>query len=319
MIKTWIFLVMMAGAGCATVRLPTPSFYTSRAITVETADLFDQRTRSTLGNENWKGDWLMRRERLEAIDGELRNAKPDLVVFQGVLNKKGNPSESDVNIIGKGALSDYQWARSLLMLYEDTQEELSHVVAAGLPLRISQESEDFAKVWAIGIDGFLSVAVVEMDEQPILVFNLQMPSGSNAVDLWYRFVTERILEVIENGAFCKDRIIVAGFIPSGPEWAAYQDMLIDLGLKDASTGFCQVASDCFTATPLNELYMATAGGVSPSQVDRILVRNRTAVLSGERVFLSPLQDSRYAKKYGLTQMWPTVRFGWSATIRLPRC
>lgn len=272
-----------------------------------------------MSQENWKGDWLFRRERLEAIDNELRTSKPDLVLMQGVLSKKGSPSESDENILEMGALNGYQWSRSLLNLYEDTQEEVFHAVAAGLPLRISRESDEIAKVWAIGIDGFLSVTLVEMDEQPIYVFNLEMPSGSETVDLWYRFVGERVREVLDKNPDCSDRVVIAGYIPGGPGWKAYQDMLRDLGLKDASLGYCEIASDCFTATPLNDIYMAAVGGKSPSQVDRILVNSNAVVLAGGRVFAEPIPQSRYAKKYGLNQSWPSQRFGWSTTLRLPHC
>jgi hypothetical protein len=89
--------------GCALLGIRSSERYDERSFSILNLNLFNQRTPSTLSRKNWKGDWLFRRERLELIDEQLRISRPDIVVFQELLTRRGSPSESDINILNFGA------------------------------------------------------------------------------------------------------------------------------------------------------------------------------------------------------------------------
>jgi endonuclease/exonuclease/phosphatase family metal-dependent hydrolase len=178
----------------------------SRFITIQTLSLFNQREPSRLAKVSWKGDWVFRRERLELIDRELRNIKPDLLILQEAMSKMESPSESDRNILLAGALNEYDWHMRVTKEYEDSQEVESMAVAAGLPLRIDRaKTLSRRELWDIGDEGFLVATTIDVDGTPLTVFNVQMPYSENNRDLWYLFIKDRILERIKEEGTCPRR------------------------------------------------------------------------------------------------------------------
>lgn len=173
--------------------------------------------------------------------------------------------------------------------------------------------------WVMGAGGFLQAVTIEHEGQSITLFNVQMPPQADASHLWYSFVQERIAERIARDKLCPKRVIVAGFMPADEVAPRYRSFVTALGLKDAARGFCQIDSRCYTATPTNDVFVATVGDESPTRVDRIFVHNSALVASSSRNFDDSDPSNRYARDFGLARLWPTQRFGWVASVRLARC
>lgn len=318
----WLALVGLLGVGCITPGRSQPSHYDHRSVSMQTLNLFNQRRPSGFTRESWKGDWLYRRERLEVIDSELRNSRPDLVMYQELMEKRNSGSESDRAILGYGALRGYEWSLALTGYYSDTQEDEYQGVAVGLPLKIAGAERPLQeRLWTIGPDGFLSLTVVELDEQPIYVFSVQMPDQEN-LNTWYSYLEEIMKRIVQKDSVCLRRVVVAGYLPGGASSKEFASLLRSLEMKDTGVGHgkCEVASDCYTGTPLNELFMVTSGSVSPAQFDRILVHESAALNYSGVIYNAPAsKESVLAAKFGMTKLWPTRRFGWTASVRFARC
>ena len=299
-----------------------PSFSSSkldrRPTSVLFVDLFDQRTGPSNSEYNWKGDWLFRRERLTLIDRALTVSKPDVALFQDLLAKRGSPSDSDKNILSKGALEGYEWQLVDERLFEDTGELSYHGFASSLPLRLLATPGQ--KYWPIGVDGGLSLAKVEIDGQPVLIFNLKMPTQSVQLDKWYQLVLDRILTEQKVHGVCADRLVLAGYIPGQPSWQEFQNLLNTLGLVDSATNFCLLAKDCFTETTANALYASVINTVENSRSIRVFWPQSSLVTSSQRV-LDELRvsGSERSKRYGISTLTPTLRYGWLTQARLAKC
>ncbi len=314
----WILLAL-ALQGCVTGLFDFSAGYDQRPLTLQTLSLFTQRVPSRLARRSWKGDWVFRRDRLELIDEELRSAKPDLLMLQGVMAKVGSTAEGDRRILSAGALLDYDWREGVVEEYADTQEMQSLAIAVGLGSKFVSVDTRERELWLMGTGGFLLAATVDYEDQPVTVFNVQMPPQPDPDQLWYSFVQERIVERLKRLRHCPKRVIVGGFLPGDESIRRFDDFTKKLQLKDLATGFCQIASNCFTATPTNDLYEATVGNESPSRVDRIFTHQSALVYSSGRNFDDPDAGSRYVREFGMSRLWPVQRFGWTAQVRLARC
>ncbi|MBF0440316.1 MAG: hypothetical protein HQK54_00265 [Oligoflexales bacterium] len=296
--------------------------YDNTSLSIQTINLFNQNGSSTITGRSWKSDWLFRRERLEIIDDSFRQTKPDIIVFQEMLSKKGNPSESDFNILSKSSLKGYTWDVIPVDELSDSRELEYHGVATSFPVSVVTQPETNQFFWQIGQNGYMSLTILNFENhQNILIFNLNMPSLSNQNDFQiYNNIEEYIRKFLsDNTTYCAKRIVIAGYIPSSPISVNYKRFLDNLELKDSSLGFCQTASDCYTGTNLNDLYLAAYGETLPEQLDRILV-HRSALISSSNVFFNiPKESTQYLKTYGITKLWPSKRFGWRTTLRFSRC
>jgi hypothetical protein len=311
--------VCLALTGCVTELFDLSGGFDGRAVTVQTADLFNQRAPSRLAKRSWKGDWILRRDRLEMVDTELRNSKPDLILLQDVMAKEGSGAESDYRILKAGALTDYEWRLSKVESYEDTQETQSMAIAVGIGLRFIPTAEGERETWVMGAGGYLAAATVEYEDQPLLVFDVQMPPHNDNDYLWYSFVQERIKERVARAKTCMKRVIVAGYLPGDEGARRYVEVLAELKLRDAALGFCQIPNKCFTATPANDLYLASVGDEAPTRTDKILFHQSALLYSSARNFEDSDPNSRYIREFGVNRLWPTQRFGWVANARLARC
>ncbi len=319
MVRALTLLFFLFGlSGCATWFVTKFSSYDSRSISFETLSLFNQRENSNVSQKSWRGDWLFRRERLELVDRELRSIRPDVMVFQQLMAKKGSPSDSDRNILGSGALGGYAWDVFRVREFEDTGEEQFNAVAIGLPVQLAP-IELKSRNWAVGLDGNVSVSVLRLENDPILLFNVEMPTNDRNLGLWYQFLEEKMIEVLKSSPqFCPERLVVAGVLPNG-FGASGLSFIEKLELRDVSEGMCEIASDCFTGTPLNELFMATSGNQPPGHMDRIFVHQTAIVASSSVVFRNMESAPRYGSVYGLSRLWPSQRFGWGTSVRLAKC
>ena len=306
-------------SSCALLGFEPAVRYDGRSFTIMNLNLFNQRIPSTMSQKNWKGDWLFRRERLELIDEQLRISRPDIVVFQELLTRRGRPSDSDINILSYGALEGYEWDADLVTQYKDSQEMQYHATAVGLPVKLTDREQYIKKHWGIGVEGFMSYSLLELDQVPILLVNIAMPQNLQKVDYWYKFVRNELRELIDTLHLCKERMIIAGYVPGGLAWEGYSELLAEFELKDTASGYCEAASDCLTSSNLNDLFMSTSQGQSPSHSERILV-HKDAIVGSSSVVMNKMRDKTiYGGAYGQQRLWASRVFGWLSEIRLSQC
>ena len=293
--------------------------YDERSFSVLNLNLFNQRTPSSLSTKNWKGDWLFRRERIELVDEQLRITRPDIVVLQEALTRRDSPSESDMNILGAGALEGYEWDASLVQSFRDTQEMQYNATAVGLPVKLVSRDVNLRSVWPVGLDGAMSYSVLELDQNPILLVNIQMPDIAQKADAWYPFVRAELRQLLKNTGICKERMMISGHVPGSSIWKEYSEFITEFSLKDTSSGFCEAASDCLTTSPQNDLFAAINNGQSASHSERILVHSDAIIFSSGTVMMKMRQTSVNGPQYGVHRLWASPNFGWGAELRLAKC
>ncbi len=320
--KLWrwpLVLMCLQLSSCTLLGFEAPDRYDGRSFTIMNLNLFNQRIASNMSQKNWKGDWLFRRERLELIDEQLRISRPDIVVFQELLTRRGSPSESDINILSYGALEGYEWDADLVTQYKDSQEMQYQAAAVGLPVKLADKEQFTKKHWGIGVEGFMSFSLLELDQNPILLINLAMPQNVQKVDYWYKFVRTELRELMTNLQVCRQRLIIAGYVPGGLAWEGYSEFLNEFELKDTASGYCEAASDCLTSSNLNDLFMSTSQGQSPSHSERILV-HKDAIVNSSTVVMNKMRDKTiYGGAYGQQRLWASRVFGWLSELRLAQC
>ncbi|MBC7659612.1 MAG: hypothetical protein H7249_07880 [Chitinophagaceae bacterium] len=311
--------LLFSQTSCALFGGQGPREFDERSFSILNLNLFNQRTQSALSTKNWKGDWLYRRERLELVDEQLRVSRPDIVVLQEALTRRDSPSESDMNILSAGALEGYEWDASLVQSYRDTQEMQYSAAAVGLPVKLVARDMALKSVWPIGVDGAMSYSLLELDQFPILVVNLQMPEATQKADAWYGFVRSELRGLLKSTGVCQQRMIVSGHIPGSSIWKGYSEFVSEFNLKDTSTGFCEAASDCLTTSPQNDLFAAINNGQGASHSERILVPLETIILSSGTAMNKMHSTSVNGPAYGVHRLWASPSFGWIAGLRLARC
>jgi hypothetical protein len=313
----WVILLSLSLGACEHLGFRGFTEYDERSVTVLTANLFDQRLANPMADDSWKADWLFRRARLELIDQSLRITRPDMIVFQDLIAKRGSPSDSDRNILAQGSLEGYQWHSYLDRFYEDTQEKAYQSLAVSLPLKIDRSYQ--GGIMPVGKAGAVSFYRLIMEDEPILVVNANMPSSQVSVDAWYPILLDLIRQQLERSQTCLDRLIVTGYLPGYSAWSGYQNLLQSLQLKDSSAGYCEVNEECLTGAAVNDIFRLTTEGDAGGRFDKVLVPRSTIVLASQRAMDNFSQTSRHAERYGLDKLWPTRRFAWLANLRLARC
>ncbi len=304
---------------CALFNGQSQKEFDERSFSVLNLNLFNQRTASALSSKSWKGDWLFRRERIELIDEQLRVSRPDIVVFQEALTRRDSPSESDMNILSAGALDGYEWDASLVQAYRDTQEVQYNAAAVGLPVKLITRDLNLKSVWPIGVDGAMSYSLLELDQNPILLINLQMPEATQRADAWYSFVRNEIRNLLKTVAVCPKRMIVSGHIPGSSIWKGYSEFVSEFSLKDTTSGFCEAASDCLTTSTQNDLFASINNGRGASHSERILVHTDSIIFSSGTAMTKMRPTSVNGPQYGVHRLWASPSFGWEAELRLARC
>lgn len=312
-------LVFVTATGCITSMFFGSTGFDQKIVTIQTLGLFDQRKTSRLSRRSWRGDWIFRRDRLELIDEGLRNLKPDILLFQELTEKVGNTAESDQNILGAGALMDYAWEKHEVSRYPDTQEIESLATAIGLPNKFVPRDSVERDVWVLGTGGYLMASTINVEDEPVIVFNVKMPVQSDTGYIWYSFIKERIWEKLSSRKHCFKRVVVGGLLPGDEGAQRYAEFVRSLQLRDVSAGFCQISSRCYTATPTNDIYMASVGDESPSRIDKIFLHQSALIYTSSRNFAENDPNNRYAREFGLSRLFSSQRFGWVTQARFARC
>ncbi len=322
MYKLWFSFLLVScliQVSCISFFIGGGESYDSRPLTIQSLDLFDQRLNPRIRGASWKGDWIFRRERLDLIDGALKNVKPDIFIVQSLLEKRESPNDSDRNILSISSLEDYEWQYKKISEFDDTFEDKYLAVAAGLPLRIDKKKTLSEKeLWEIG-DGFLALTVIEFEEQSLLVANVILPANEVMRPAAYKKLGAIIEQRLKLNKICSRRLVIAGYIPEESGSIDYKILMQKFNLKDSSEGYCEVESKCYTATPINEIFMLSLGDQRPKRVDRILVPQSSIVYSSASNIKEPKRNHPYVKQFGIEHLWPSQRFGWVTNSRFARC
>lgn len=317
-----ILLLLAVAQGCALGFGNQSAGFDRRPISIHSISLFNQRITSRLGSRSWKGDWIFRRDRLELIDASLRTTKPDLLVAQEIMERSEGGSESDIKILTAGILWDYDWQKYEINKFSDTQESEFIAVALALPLKFSETKldgqGDAIEFFRLGKDGYLMLVSVDYEDQPITVLNVHLPYKADGID-WIPFIQERALDRLERLHYCPKRVVLAGYLPGDSAGRSYANLLNTLQLRDTAEGFCKIESTCFTATPVNDIFVATVGDESPARVDKILVNRNSFIITSGRILDKASNQNYNLTEFGLSKLWPAQRFGWHTSLRFPRC
>lgn len=309
-----VFVFLLAG--CITG--DGPKGFSERSLSVASLDMFSQQEKPA-GGKSWRGDWQFRRDRLELIDASLRDVRPDVVILQNAMRRSGSVSESDELILSSGALTRYDWRSVVVERIKETGEERMLAVAVSKPYRHLPIPDGVKNYSQFGVDGHLVFYPVDADGQPMVIFNVQMPSRMEQSGLWYSLLEEKIRESVNLMGSCLERVIVAGYLPFEQDSRRFKDFLSGLGLKDTGTGFCQNAERCQTASAQNAIFVATRGDATPAQLDRVMSNKYAVVYSAGASFTRTMETSEYKDSYRLSRLWASQRYGWFTRMRLPIC
>lgn len=293
--------------------------YDRRTMSIEFFNIFNQRLPETPENL-WRGDWFFRRMRLAKIDESIRNARPDVLVLEGAMNRYASIVESDDEILGSGALKGYAWDVIKINDYEDSFETENHMIAVGLPLTIKRDIPSVDRVWKLNDKSFFSLSIIELEEQPLAIFSVEMQNEADAPNFFNELAATygKTLQTVPG--LCRERVVILGRVNNLPSHRLFRDWLEHNGMKDASAGFCENASQCYTAEVANELFSITEPQLPSGQYDRFYVPATANIYSSRRTqsLASPI-ESESLKAFGLNQLWTTAHYGWNVTMRLRRC
>lgn len=313
-----LFAVYLLLTTTACITGDGPSGFSDRSISIASLDMFSQQERPAVGR-SWSGDWQFRRDRLELIDASLRDVRPDVVILQNAMRRAGSVSESDELILSSGALNRYDWRSVIIEKLKESGEERMLAVAVSKPYKHMALPDGVKNYSQFGVDGHLAFYPIDADGQPIVVFNVQMPSVMEQSGLWYSLLEDKIRESVLLLGSCLERVIVAGYLPFEQDSRRFKDFLAGLGLKDTGTGFCQNAERCQTASAQNAIFVATRGNATPAQLDRVMTNRHAYVYSAGASFTRTMETSEYKESYGLSRVWASQRYGWFTRARLPLC
>ena len=166
--------ITVSAVACVTP-LERGSDFDRRDYLIQTLSLFNQKSPSLISDRSWNGDWLFRRMRLSLVDEEMRELKPDLLILQGVMNRKDSSSENDLDILHAGALLGYEYEKVEVASYPDSEEVESLAVSLARPLAVRRIPDTRPRFWPLGEQGWLAAFLIRTDDQPIAVFNVEMP------------------------------------------------------------------------------------------------------------------------------------------------
>lgn len=321
MLRLWLILTIGSIALCSCTTLASLfGSFDDRSIVIHTLELFDQRQPPKGDFPDWKGDWIFRRERLAAVDQFLRSQKPDILVLQNVMSRRGSPSESDSAILAAGALVGFELSEQNIAFYDDTQEQIASFVAVSLPIQFRRVPDSgHSKVWPLGRSGYLALTLLENERQVISLFNVIIPETENDNTNWYQLIYEKIQEHFQTSEYCLNRIIVAGYLPIDVGGEQFAQFIQKLNLQETAEESCGLDEECQTRSPGNAFGTLVNPYAESGRYDRILVSDEALVLSSKRSFDNTINASDYPKRWGLDKIWPSVRYGWSAEVKFPKC
>jgi hypothetical protein len=313
-----ILFGIKVASSCVTTQDSGLKSLSDTPLILATLDLFSQQT-PPQNAKPWQGDWEFRRERLELIDRELRELRPDIVFFQNTMRRAGSASEDDSLILKAGALSRYSFESKDFQFIEESGEDRMLSTGVMRPLEFAQSTQAKTDFWRLGSDGAMSIREIEAKQDSALLVNVLMPSQREQASLWYAFVTDRVQDYQKMSGVCPRRLIVGGYLPFEGEQNKVANFLRRLKLKDSAMGNCQNAENCYTGVSTNDIYAKLGNDQGRGQFDKILVNEEADVIAANVTFQNSKESEQFKDIYGLSKIWPSHRFGWTTKVRLKTC
>ena len=300
---------------CVTAILSSPFNRDPLVLTVGSASFDPQRFK--LGDKSCEGDWVLRRERLRLLEGELFGAQADILILQGVVAKSTSTYDSDEIILKAGSLGDFKWLKTLAHYYSEVDEDEYFVVAAKQGI-LSDQPLPLAEVRAIGQDGRLVLQTLNFSEQPaVTIANLYLPTSAEKWPQAYPLINETIESYLKQQKSCGNRLILSGFVGDAKA-REFQMLLKGLELFDSTANLCQDGV-CVSPTRDNPFFAAQEMRANSNGSYRLYVPHSSRLI-GASVFLHhPSPHKLFSEKYHFDQLWPSTYPGELVQIKLANC
>lgn len=306
---------------CSTVPLLFKDDWDKSPLIIQTLALFNQRTLVLEGSKSsWKGDWFLRRKRLQLVDQVITKTIPNIIFFQELLAKKGNKYNSDAAILEHASLAYYDSFLSEYKTHQDTDE--TEYGATYVRLEEAMEKIYLAKnlMWDMGSDGYLIYQKLMLKDKPIYLFNVNMPSKNESSSQWYRFLKKQMKKTLSTENICYNNIIVAGHFGDKANNREFYSFMKSFDLIDSSQGFCEMKNNCYTENPANPILDSSNLTNSLQRSERILVHKSTQVYNSKIVYTEESPSlPEFRSKYHLYSLTPSIRYGWQTKINLASC
>ena len=149
--------------------------------------------------------------------------------------------------------------------------------------------------------------------------NVKMPDYSEQSGLWYNTVKDKVLAVQRKLKLCKERIVLAGFLPFDEDSSGFLSFMESLELKDSSQGRCQNSIMCQTLLEDNPFVKLMEVAQSSGQFDRILVHRSAKIETSLPAFENKKNVSSTSSGFDQPELWASKRLGWMSKVSLPGC
>lgn len=313
------FFLIALVSSCVTAGNAEFSGYEDKRLIVQVVSLFPQLKTPSVEDSNWTGDWIFRRERMDLLDKQLSEIKPDIILLQDLVFRKYSPGESEFNLLASGALTDYDWHITKTGMIAETEETTASALAMALPLKIELlKTLNSKSKWDIGEENsyviFTRFKTLEGDAGFISVKLDSLNSG-----FWYKRISDAISSLISSSGICPERFIIAGRLPEDKIEGSDYEMFSKLGFKDAASEFCSDLRVCYTEDQKNPIRRKIQTDAINQRSLRIFVHGRTNVYSGLRNLMRTRVFPDKESKYGLKEYSASDSYGWISSLGFPTC
>jgi len=286
---------------------------------IQTFSLYNQQLQSSSEQpQTWIGDWLFRHKRLSLIQQSLREDQADLIFFQESMEKKDRHYKSDRHILKADALNNYEYQTAITNTFDST-DEVEYALLAYKKSPSFFPKSDSPQLQRLASDGYVVISDAMLNNEPLLLVNVQMPSQRNA-QKWFYELKKKIKQGLLAHKICSTRLIVGGYFTEEPNNPYYLKFLRDLKLKDTAQGFCELGTSCNTQDPSQDLAQVALNKRGLNRSDRILVPQGTRVFNSLLNFNTPIPaPTSFQEKYDIAKLYPSIRFGWQSNVTIPTC
>ena len=271
---------------------------------------------------SWKGDWFLRRKRLYFIDKEITETIPNILLFEEMLHKQGNPYDSDKAILETNSLAYYDSFPSKYKLHTDTEEVEQGATYVRLESSIAEEVLlKKEKIWKLKDGAYLIYQKLVFDEKPLSVFNVNMPKGKINPKEWLTFLKEKMSEILDQEKHCYNNVIFGGFFGEFSETKELEKLMKIFNLVDTAKNFCSKGDHlCDTEHPSNPILNSSKLENKFRRSQRIYVHRTSLTKSAGVVYNETYESlSDFKLKYKLYSLGPSLYYGWQAKVQLSSC
>ena len=306
-------------SSCNSLKLE-PDTWNKFPITIHSLSLFNQQI-DTMERvtESWRGDWFLRRKRLSLVNEEIVKTVPNIILFQEMMKKTGNPFDSDSSILERSSLENYDSFLDEYKLHKATGEKEFSGSYLRFDIGIEMSHLEKRLMWDLGNSGYLTFQKILIQGVPLYIFNINMPREDHNPLQSLFFIKSQIQKALKNEEKCYNNIVVGGYFNPKIRDKDLNDFLLSLNLIDTVVA-CSSSEPCFTQAPSNPLFNSSSLVNEFKRADRIFVHNSTKILSSHVVYKkthkAPLN---FKQKYKLHNLNPSLRFGWETEVQFSKC